>query len=369
MIRTATLLAATAVFAVAAASAGTLRVGVPEVEGNHVVLPVLLEGDVAGGVAALDFTLNYDPAVFSPVSAEASAAAQAARKQVESNEVSPGNYVVMMFGMNQTTVANGQVASITLNKHSQPSSNQSDISIKQTTFASLDGGEISSEGSSQTVTFAPPPTDDGNSEEPPPSGETPPPVEPPSETPVPEPTTPVSTPEPAPPSTPSSGGGVPQQPTAEPEGAPKASQMVIASAAPVQPAPPKPRMDGVANLNRASQRLDSSRAAIGRSSHVDRNVTDATEVEGEAGNAKAIPVMKSAGPQSPEPAGARVNVALAPAAGTEAALGNARVLKAVEQQAADSSGIPPKSRRMLIVVAAAIAAGIIGYRLTKRFAR
>ena len=73
------------------AFAGTLRVGVPVVNGNQVVLPVMLEGDTGAGVAALDFTLNYDPAVFTPVRAEASEAAQTARKQVESNEVSSWN--------------------------------------------------------------------------------------------------------------------------------------------------------------------------------------------------------------------------------------------------------------------------------------
>ena len=48
------------------AAAGTLRIGQPTVRGDEVTVPVVLEGEVADGVAAISFQLNYDPAAVQP---------------------------------------------------------------------------------------------------------------------------------------------------------------------------------------------------------------------------------------------------------------------------------------------------------------
>jgi hypothetical protein len=351
------------------AQAGTLRVGVPQVEGNQVVLPVMLEGDVAGGVAALDFTLNYDPRVFTPVGAEASAAAQSARKQVESNEVSPGNYVVMMFGMNQTTVANGQVASITLNKHTQPTSNQSDVSIQQTTFASLDGFEIASEGSSQTVTFPAPPSDGAGNGDPPPPDNTPPPVVTPGETPTPSPEPPVTTPPTPPPTVPGVPGGTPHQPDPPTDNAPRATPMVVATSSVGTPAVQDSAVGSVARMNRAAQRLENSRAALSQSTHIDSDTSGEQDADAEKDDAQNGPASVSADSQSPGETLGAAKVASAPAASAQVNAGGGRTAESSENESPDSSGIPPASRRILMIVAAAIAVSMIVYRFARRSAR
>ena len=70
------------VFAAFSASAGQLLLGSPQVSGNDVAVPVTLTGDVQTGVAAMDFVLQYDPAVFEPVGADPGSAARAGKKSV-----------------------------------------------------------------------------------------------------------------------------------------------------------------------------------------------------------------------------------------------------------------------------------------------
>lgn len=355
-------LCALAVLAGPLAFAGTLRVGVPEVNGNQVVLPVLLEGDTGAGVAALDFTLNYDPSVFTPVRAEASEAAQAARKQVESNEVSPGNYVVMMFGMNQTTVNGGQVAEITLTKKNQPASNQSAISIEQTTFASIDGAEIESSGSSQTVTFPPPPVDDGDNN-PPPANENPPPDDSPAETP--KPTKPVDTPDtPAP--VPGTPGGLPNQPEPPKQETPRATPMNVASTILDEPKDDDggKRTIGVARMNRAAQRLENSRAALNSPAG---SAIESDAREGESINTRGASVAKpSASPDANLPNTETRDLVTVASAGTDVLGATKEMEEEIANDRADTSGIPPSSRRMLIIAGSLIAAALVAYRFAMK---
>lgn len=244
-----------------AAHAGTLRVGAPEINGTRVVLPVLLEGDVSNGVAAMDFVVQYDPAVFEPVSAEAGAAAVAARKQVQSSEISPGNYVVLLFGMNQTTITGGQVANIVLNTKGQPAENQSAVTIEETTLSSVDGLEIPSSGSAQTVTFPPPPTDGGDDDAPDDGsdGDSPPPTDDDGGAPQPDPDRPEPT-QPTDPATPL----FPSAPAGKPDSVDNDSSRVapIAVGAPGESAPMAGTAGRLARLNEAAQRLDSARATL-----------------------------------------------------------------------------------------------------------
>ncbi|MCC6796470.1 MAG: hypothetical protein IT366_15225 [Candidatus Hydrogenedentes bacterium] len=341
------------------AFAGTLRMGVPEVNGNQVVLPVLLEGDTGAGVAALDFTLNYDPAVFTPVRAEASEAAQAARKQVESNEVSPGNYVIMMFGMNQTTLNGGQVAEITLTKKNQPASNQSDISIEQTTFASIEGSEIESSGSSQTVTFPPPPADDDGND-PPPANENPPPDNSPAETP--KPTIPVDTPDTQAPSVPGTPGGAPSQPEPPKQEAPRATPMKVASTILDEPKNDSGgnRTVGVARMNRAAQRLENSRAALNSPGS---NALDSGAQEGGGDSKLGTGAAQSASsPDANLPNTETREIVTVASAGTDALSASKELEEEIANDRADTSGIPPSSRRMLVIVGSIIAAALVAYR-------
>ncbi|MFP4172338.1 MAG: cohesin domain-containing protein [Candidatus Hydrogenedentota bacterium] len=150
MTRFAILCTAT-VFLGSLAAAGTLRVGSPSFQGSDVTVPILLEGSADQGVSALDFRLNYDPEVFQPVSASTGAAASDANKQVQANSTRDGEYSVVMLGMNQSTIADGEVASVRFERVSEPASGRSNVRVSRTTLASADGAEIPSEGGTATI--------------------------------------------------------------------------------------------------------------------------------------------------------------------------------------------------------------------------
>jgi len=154
--------------ALPASGEGVLSMGSPTVDGTNVTVPVYLEGDLSSGVAALDFTLRYDPAVLAPNGVRAGEAAAAADKGVQYNMTSPGQYVVMMFGLNQSTMEAGKVAEITLRRVGTSDAGDTNVSIDGTTLASLEGQTIASRGSSATVTLGnlPPAAPDPQPEEP-----------------------------------------------------------------------------------------------------------------------------------------------------------------------------------------------------------
>jgi hypothetical protein len=135
------------------ATAGTLRLGAATYEGENVTIPVILEGDISGGASTIAFSLQYDDQVLEPVTSAAGAAASAADKLVQSNVPSPGQYKVIMMGMNQSTMTSGEVATITM-RVKDAQATQADLSITNTSFASPAGTEIPSQGSTQTLKFS-----------------------------------------------------------------------------------------------------------------------------------------------------------------------------------------------------------------------
>lgn len=179
---------------------GVLTVGTPKVEGTNVTVPVILEGQVDNGVAALDFTLHYDPKVLAPGGVRPGDVTVAADKGIQYNMVSPGQYVVMMFGLNQTTVQNGKVADITMRRLDTANGGETNIAIDNTTLASLEGKTIASRGSSTTLNLETKPPDDTN------PGDTTPPPDDTTEPPTTEPTSP---PNDATPPSPGQEAGVP----------------------------------------------------------------------------------------------------------------------------------------------------------------
>lgn len=144
--------------------AGTLRLGTPEVVENRYTFPVYLQGD-ADGVAALNFRLAYDPAVFSPVSASSGSSAARAQKQVSSNVASPGEFVVVMMGFNQNTVPAGEVIQLVMERVSNPETGSSLLQIAEPTMATVDGEEIHSRGLAREVRFGDTKEGDGDQDE------------------------------------------------------------------------------------------------------------------------------------------------------------------------------------------------------------
>ena len=125
-------------------STGTLQVGDLKVEEDTVTIPIVLGGDLDEGVAALDFRLRYDPQTLRPMSAEAGAAAGEAGKRVMANTAEPGEYIVVMMGMNQSTCSTGEVAKIVMERVAEDGGESWGLDVFQPTLSSVEGAVIPS---------------------------------------------------------------------------------------------------------------------------------------------------------------------------------------------------------------------------------
>jgi hypothetical protein len=128
---------------VTAHGVGTLQIGQVKVEGDQVTIPVLLGGDVGAGVAAMDFRFTYNPEVLQPLTAVAGSAAAQAQKRVLANMGAPGEYVVVMMGMNQTTCNSGEVVNVVLRKTPGAGENLG-LGLSRATLSAADGSPIAS---------------------------------------------------------------------------------------------------------------------------------------------------------------------------------------------------------------------------------
>lgn len=178
------------------AQAGSIQLGAPTVESGVYELPITLSGG-NGQVSAMDFRIQYDPAVFRPVTVAAGPMALQANKQVIGNGPTPGEYVVIMHGINQNTVGNGDVATVRFERI-DGGEGASRLDIVEPTLAGIDGDELPVSSSGRTVgraddsdsgntpgTGGGVPGDDGASDEPAPEPATPVASDTPGDTPVP----------------------------------------------------------------------------------------------------------------------------------------------------------------------------------------
>ena len=132
---------------------GTLRLGAPTVEDRWVTFPIVLEGNLGNGIAALDFRFSYDPAVFKPLAVEPGPAVTEADKRLEWNVRSPGECIVVMMGMNQNVCQQGDLAQIMLQRIADPGQQKHRFAVTRPTFSSLEGEVIDAHGSTETLTF------------------------------------------------------------------------------------------------------------------------------------------------------------------------------------------------------------------------
>lgn len=128
-----------------AAYAGSLYLGPPTVEDANYVFPVLL-GDSDGTVAALDFRLRYDPAVFEPVGTAMGASAAEAGKQVAANTPYPGEHIVVVMGLNQSVMAAGEIARVAMRNLEVPESGETALDIIDPAMSDPNGVEIAARG-------------------------------------------------------------------------------------------------------------------------------------------------------------------------------------------------------------------------------
>ncbi|HNR32351.1 MAG TPA: cohesin domain-containing protein [Candidatus Hydrogenedentes bacterium] len=134
------------------AMAGVLEIGAPRVEDARYLIPVILAGGIEN-VAALNFRMTYDPQVFEPVNVITGPAAAAAQKHVAGNVAGPGEYIVVMLGLNQNTVSQGEVARIVFRQVGEAEDGMSRLTVLDTACATWEGQEIPSEGGTRVVRF------------------------------------------------------------------------------------------------------------------------------------------------------------------------------------------------------------------------
>lgn len=125
-------------------SSGTLQLGEPTVEEDRITIPVIVGGDLGGGVSALDFRFRYNPEALQPVSVIAGPAAEMAGKRVMSNQRTPGEYSVVMMGFNQSACGPGEAVQIVLQRLQGPDQKW-DLSLLDPTMSSMDGRLIESQ--------------------------------------------------------------------------------------------------------------------------------------------------------------------------------------------------------------------------------
>lgn len=141
--------------------AGSLMVAPPIVESDEYFVPVMLTG--GGDVAALDFRLRYDPAVFEPVATAIGPAAAAANKQVAANTAAPGEHIVVVMGLNQSVMQSGEVVNVLMRRVGTPESASTRLEIGELAMSSPDGVELPSQGSGRDIPMdgAPEPEEPG----------------------------------------------------------------------------------------------------------------------------------------------------------------------------------------------------------------
>ncbi|HUW61426.1 MAG TPA: cohesin domain-containing protein [Candidatus Bathyarchaeia archaeon] len=127
-----------------AQGSGTLQLGEPTVEQDRITVPVVLGGDLSGGVSAMDFRFRYNPEALQPVSVVAGTAAERADKRVMSNQRTPGEYAVVMMGFNQSSCGPGEAIRIVLQRLQGPDQKW-DLSLSDPTMSSVDGRLIESQ--------------------------------------------------------------------------------------------------------------------------------------------------------------------------------------------------------------------------------
>ncbi len=135
------------------AQQGTVRIGAYSVDGDVVTIPIVLEGDVGVGVAAMDFRLRYDAEVFEPIGIETGQAVADADKLVQTNLVRPGEYIVLMFGMNQTALTSGDLAHVTMRMIEAPEMGSTRLTVSNTTMSTANATALDSRGTGRTIRF------------------------------------------------------------------------------------------------------------------------------------------------------------------------------------------------------------------------
>lgn len=113
----------------------------PPSGGGDLRIPVMLYGDGEETVSGIEFDLNFDPAQFELVEITAGNVATDAGKQVVFSETLPGQGRVLVTGFNNVSMADGQIATLTLRPLTSTSA-QSDIALDRALATDPDGNNV-----------------------------------------------------------------------------------------------------------------------------------------------------------------------------------------------------------------------------------
>ncbi len=121
--------------------------------GNTVALNISLTG-TGPAPAAAQWTLDYSTADFSAVTVAAGAAATAANKTLACN-TTPGAITCLVWGLNETAMANGIIATASLTVSSSTANTSSLVPLSGAVVSDAGGGSLPATGGSGSVTIQP----------------------------------------------------------------------------------------------------------------------------------------------------------------------------------------------------------------------
>jgi len=123
------------------AGTASLHIGKVRVEDSEYVVSVMLEAS-EHQVAAADFRLRYDPLVVAPERVVVGDSARQADKAVTANVTAPGEYVIVVMGLNRNTIPDGELAQVVFRAIGAPGSRESELVIAEATLATWEGMEL-----------------------------------------------------------------------------------------------------------------------------------------------------------------------------------------------------------------------------------
>ena len=126
-------------------------------EGHVLSAPVMLEIRPGHQVAGLQFDLEYDPSVFeleSEAGVQPGIAATEAEKQVTYSPLGPGKIRVIVFGLNQTLLSDGEVASVRFVLNRLRARPMEQIKVSNAILADLSGTRVREDSRDGLVQFS-----------------------------------------------------------------------------------------------------------------------------------------------------------------------------------------------------------------------
>lgn len=137
------------------AHGGTLRIGDPIVEDDQYVFPIFLRED-SGNVAALDFRFQFDPQVFEFVGVTAGIVALQANKQVLGRLRDAGEFGILVMGLNDLSIRDGEVVRIAFTRSESVGLNSTQLAVTNVTFSDGEGAEIPTGETTRSVALVNP---------------------------------------------------------------------------------------------------------------------------------------------------------------------------------------------------------------------